>query len=589
MKKTLTALALILAMLLSAFGLAACGKADEGFDFLTENMEDYISIDPSVYQNATLDIELPDVITDKDVAAYITSMLKSYYDQKGETVTLAGEGTIQSGDTVRIWYRGEVNMGDATTEKWVEFIGGCNFYGSTTEAASATDLTIGSGQFIKGFEDALIGLDTADSSLKTVIGTSNNIGTAGLLPIAYVRYNYEYKDANGNKKKGVFFDRIDFTTNPDGSYKEENEGRYTGEAGTALRDALKGKYIKDVVKEQFVFNFDITGDLVAEEVTIKNIEVTHIVKEENALPFVTRDENGAVVSTDPSKSYTFEISFPEKYGNKDLAGKASRWYVYTEQIVRPVGAPAIEKLKYEDVEKILGIKYETITAVLQKYPEEVEAAAGDTGKKQQLVLDHYDEYIKEGLIAQSKSSLEGEVIDALWLYIIKNLEVKQYPEGLIDTYVASLRATAEAEYKEYSASYGSTVYGSMAEFVVNNYSDTYFSTVDKIDEGFRMMAEEQLKQEMAIHHLAKVLGKTMSKKEQEKYYNEQMAAMLSYYNEIYGSQLNGQEITEQDLINQGYTKQAMISEKYYSDVSSYLYETYYKAHFEGLYNAQSAS
>ena len=110
-----------------------------------------------------------------------------------------------------------------------------------------------------------------------------------------------------------------------------------------------------------------------------------------------------------------------------------------------------------------------------------------------------------------------------------------------------------------------------------------------MEEGFRKMAEDQLKQEMAIYYIAKVTGKEMSSREQEKYYKEQMAAMLEYYNEIYGSQLNGQTLTEQDLVNQGYTKQSMISQKYYNDVSAYLYETYYKEHFEGLYKNRSAS
>ena len=592
MKRTLTALALVLGMLLSVFGLAAC-KKDDGFDFLAENMEDYITIDPSVYQNAELDITLPDVIDDKAVEAYITQMLNSYYSQKAETVTLLGD-KIRSGDTVRIWYRGEVNTGDEGSPNWVEFVGGCNFFGSTTQAAAATDLIIGSGQFIKGFEESLIGLDTTGSSLKTVTGTSNYIGKEGLLPIAYIRYNYRYTDANGNEKKGTFFDRIDLT-------KEEGEyvnlGRYTGDAGKALRDALQGMHIKEVIKNrEFTMSFDITQDLKPETVTIKNVEVTHIVKADTALPYAERDKDGKIVTdgdgnakVDATKPYTFEISFPEKYSNKDLAGKASRWYVYAEQIVRPVDAPAIKDLTYDHIKDILGIKYETMTAILNRYPGEVEDAAGNEEKKQALVLKYYREYIKEGLEAQNKSTLEGSVVDALWLHIIDNLEVIKYPEDVIETYVESLRASAQAEYDEYSKTYGSTVYPTMADYVVNNYSDTYFSTVDKVEDGFRKMAEDQLKQEMAIHYIAKAIGKDMSSREQEKYYKEQMAAMLEYYNEIYGAQLNGQKLTEQDLVNQGYTKQSMISEKYYNDVSAYLYNTYYKQYFEGLYNAQADS
>lgn len=594
MKKRLTVLVLVLGMLLSAVSLAACGKKDEGFDFLAENMADYITIDPSIYQNATLEVDLPDPIGDKEIDDYITQMLANYYSQKAETETLFGE-VIRGGDTVRLWYRGEVNTGSKESPVWVEFVGGCNFYGTQTSIAAATDLVIGGGQFIAGFEEALVGLKTDDSSLKTVNGTSNYIGKEGLLPIAYIRYNYSYTDDNGNEKKGVFFDRIDLTTNPDGSYA--NEGRYTGEAGTALRDALKGKHIEDVIRgREFVMSFDLTGDLKPETVTIKNIEVTHIVKADTALPYVERDKDGKIVTdgdgnakVDATKPYTFEIAFPEKYSNKDLAGKACRWYVYAEQIVRPVGAPPIASLDYDDVEKILGIKYETMTAVLNRYPDEVEAAAGDEEKKKALVVKYYREYIKEGLEEQNRSILQGSVVDALWMHIIDELTVIKYPEGVIEGYVASIRAAAQSEWEQYSQQTGSTIYGSLAEYVVQNYSDTYFPSADKVEEGFRKMAEDQLKQEMAIYYIAKAVGKEMSSREQEKYYKEQMAAMLEYYNEIYGSQLNGQTLTEQDLVNQGYTKQSMISQKYYNDVSAYLYETYYKEHFEGLYKNRSAS
>ena len=473
MKKRLTVLVLILGMLLSAVSLAACGKKDEGFDFLAENMADYITIDPSIYQNATLEVDLPDPIGDKEIDDYITQMLANYYSQKAETETLFGE-VIQGGDTVRLWYRGEVNTGSKESPVWVEFVGGCNFYGTQTSIAAATDLVIGGGRFIAGFEEALVGLKTDDSSLKTVNGKSNYIGKEGLLPIAYIRYNYRYTDDNGNEKKGVFFDRIDLTTNPNGSYA--NEGRYTGEAGTALRDALKGKHIEDVIRgREFVMSFDLTGDLKPETVTIKNIEVTHIVKADTALPYVERDKDGKIVTdgdgnakVDATKPYTFEIAFPEKYSNKDLAGKPCRWYVYAEQIVRPVGAPPIESLDYDDVEKILGIKYETMTAVLNRYPEEVEAAAGDEEKKKALVVKYYREYIKEGLEEQNRSTLQGSVVDALWTHIIDKLTVIKYPEGVVENYAASIRAAAQAEWEQYSQQTGSTIYSSLADYVVQN-------------------------------------------------------------------------------------------------------------------------
>ncbi len=82
-------------------------------------------------------------ITDEEVDQETVNNIRYYGDDVMESLT---EGTVQTGDTVNIDYEGKLN-GDA-------------FDGGT---AKGYDLEIGSGTFIDGFEDGLIGAAVGDT------------------------------------------------------------------------------------------------------------------------------------------------------------------------------------------------------------------------------------------------------------------------------------------------------------------------------------------------------------------------------------------------------------------------------------------
>ena len=76
--------------------------------------------------------------------------------------------------------------------------------------------------------------------------------------------------------------------------------------------------------------------------------------------------------------------------------------------------------------------------------------------------------------------------------IIEKVEVKKYPEGMVEEYTEAMRQNAQAEYEEYTSTYGNTLYPTLADYLVNYYDAKYFPTTDKINEGFEKMAKEQL-------------------------------------------------------------------------------------------------
>lgn len=102
---------------------------------------DYVDV-PGDYASLTVEVEPAEEVTDEDVESTIQNQLES--DQSLEEVTDRTE--VQDGDVVNIDYVG--------TMDGEEFDGG---------SADDYDLTIGSGSFIDGFEDGLIGAEVGDT------------------------------------------------------------------------------------------------------------------------------------------------------------------------------------------------------------------------------------------------------------------------------------------------------------------------------------------------------------------------------------------------------------------------------------------
>ena len=176
--KTITKiLALLLALLLCTSTLAACNTSDETttdvtteiteaptnedtsdteeetddtedtrFDYFNPDLSKYITVDPEIYKNLTLEIDQKYEITDELLENYIAEVVGNYPDI--EKVT---DRPIEDGDTVYIYYEGSIDG--------VKFSGGSNM-----EDAEPFALTIGSGTFIDGFEDGLIGVIPSETS-----------------------------------------------------------------------------------------------------------------------------------------------------------------------------------------------------------------------------------------------------------------------------------------------------------------------------------------------------------------------------------------------------------------------------------------
>ena len=119
---------------------------NERFDYFNTDLSKYITVDPAIYKNLTLEIEEKYEVTDELLEKYIAEVVANY-----PSVSKVTDRAIAEGDTVYIYYEGFID-GEA-------FSGGSNM-----SNAEPYPLTIGSGSFIPGFEDGLIGVIPANTS-----------------------------------------------------------------------------------------------------------------------------------------------------------------------------------------------------------------------------------------------------------------------------------------------------------------------------------------------------------------------------------------------------------------------------------------
>ena len=165
MKRT-SLLILALAMLASLLLLASCKKGGETtdttastdttaeteattaiprYDYMEAEVAPDVEIDRADYVGITLTVPNSYKIEDDDVQSYILSGIRFSYRTATNGTTMVRDKALSLGDDAYIYYKGFVDG--------KEFDGGSNW-----DDENPYTLGLGSGSFIPGFEDALVGL-----------------------------------------------------------------------------------------------------------------------------------------------------------------------------------------------------------------------------------------------------------------------------------------------------------------------------------------------------------------------------------------------------------------------------------------------
>lgn len=126
------------------------GNEAERFDYIGSDLTQYISLDKSLYQEINVTLPRQYLVDDEQIDTYIKQLQfkNKFAVSDGTRVT---DKAIEFGDSAFIYFTGYYN-GEA-------FQGGSN-----ASDSEPTELSIGSGNFIEGFEEGLIGVVPAETS-----------------------------------------------------------------------------------------------------------------------------------------------------------------------------------------------------------------------------------------------------------------------------------------------------------------------------------------------------------------------------------------------------------------------------------------
>ena len=231
------------------------------FDYLSEDLSEYINLDPSVYEKIELILAADLQITDAEVERYITQLRFGERTIEAESETMVDE-PLEWGDNAFIYYTGYIDG--------VAFENGSNMSDKTP-----TELGLGSSDFIPGFEAGLVGVIPSQTSKENPVRINarfpswySNKSVAGKDAVfeVYVVYAVEYK----MPEYDVAFIRDDLLY----EFKKEFY------ASDAARLAEFEEYVRDYMNDSMAETLKETTDRARKEYLLEAIEVFKLPQDE---------------------------------------------------------------------------------------------------------------------------------------------------------------------------------------------------------------------------------------------------------------------------------------------------------------------
>ena len=500
----------------------------KNFDYVSADMTKYVEFSADKYKNYRLEVDIarPKEI-DPDVA-----MLNMLVGDKAENPGFEGAfkttEPVTPGDVVNIWYRGYL-LDDEGEELVVA--GMCNY-----SSASPAALTIGSGQFVPGFELNLLG--------KMPQGNKNFKITSGTVKegqIAYVSYSIleDGKDEKTDKKK-LTAQRVVLS---DEEAVEETFGE--GFKDNILGADIGTKMDFDAKRGGKTYHYtDLTVD------------------------FVTEKEADA---------YTIECYFPYDYSSAALANQTA-YFEVTIVNTQVYETPAYTYAPDADGKYRFNLTNEYVE---QKVAEEDSHITMDELMEYEgeELWQKYRAYAVDYLNDAYEENLRAKVEDAMWTYYLKNAKILKYPEIKVDEIYREYYDDVlyQFDYTGGSISLGYDLDGDGMDDTetydnIDDFAEAYlglYNYDESWQEVLRGMAEDLVAERLILYYLMQVEGLTPTE--------EVLATRLAAVKQEYIDEYLLQYAAEFEIDISKYNEEEYA--KYVEDRKLELFEYYDEAYF----------
>ncbi len=530
------------------------------FDYTSGDIGKYITLSRDDYMGYEINATVPEP-TQLDLDERILQILAEYKSTKPQNngYYYRPDAPIANGWKVRIWYRGYTLDEDG---RKIDIDGTCNFASS-----SPTELEIGSGDFVSGFEISLIGKSISDYSRFSQV-TRGNLRADDII---IVTMNAMYPDGRAEQYKNH---RIDLSSSDidelyGGGFRDALVG---AEIGATLEDAVLTTMpdgtavytdirVSSVIRPTMAYTTGSyqKGDRITVEYTVtdsegvtKTLPTTFTLDEtvigaefpsflrELLYPFLDggevgdtslvseTDEDGntysnpTVVSVErrEDKPITVDAYFPYDYGEETLRGKAVKFDVYVVDAV-VYDAPALTD--------------EFLTDRLKITEEKLADYEGDT------VTEKYRNMVKDQLWQEYQANLNAQLDELVWRYLISKTSYDEdgMPKGELRFVMNSYIEDFEAFYELNKKNYESRETAAMDYFEIGNGS--------LWRDYVRSIATQDIVQQMIFYYIARAENFLPDDATLRTLYDKKVEALLADYLEYKGCDREDYDTEEEYL------------------------------------------
>ena len=428
-------------------------------DFIKDSLAEYIDIDESFYKGYTVVIDEGRVSLFDVENAILKVLCKNKITPEGDLIPKY-DVTLSAGDVANIYHRG-YTIGEDGEKNY--FVGGCNF------SDTPTSLELGSGAFIPGFEYNLIGKNQKDYATLTKI-EEGDISSADIISIGY---SYSCSDGTVKTNQSAMID-----------LKDQGLDLVFGEGFSRYFSDNKSNI---TVGQKFATGSD-TFD------TVKTGENGEL------LTYTYFDVTvGGAYDISEAAVLVIETYFPEEYHEPSLSGKTAYFEVYIKSVIDYI-TPELND--------------EFITSTLKLSAAFLEPYEGET------LLEKYHSYVREQYITDNGLDEESLIADAFWKSVMDGAVIKRYPEGQLKSMYNNILSSADEYY--YSNSYYQYIYSH------DDFMCLYLGVQTGSDWRSEIVAiaKEQLKQQLVFYRIMNKEGIKPSEEEYQALFNEYLEQAL---------------------------------------------------------------